>query len=248
MKHFLSITICLFFTIGVKANWGKSIPGYLGNRNVISLNILPNISSEAHNLPMMNLLIERATSRNTSYSFSFGHKIAIAKDYAINQFNRDLEVYYDGKPIDTYFYGELKYRQNQLTISRTSYLSKYGSIAPLGKFIRLGYTLNIYKIIEDNMDYSLYSTTYQTVKFKNTENDFKARSFGVVNLEFGSMRFLSKQLFLRKAIAFNFPLNYLAKSTGAAFNNINDHNESKLALYIAKTQMFNFSFGIGYAF
>ena len=248
MKHLLTISIFLIFTTGIKANSGKSIPGYLGNRNVVSLNILPNISLQAHNFPMMNLSIERATSRKTSYSLSFGHKIAIVKDYSINQFSRDLQVIYDGKPTYTNLDGELKYRQSQLTISRISYLSKYGSIAPMGKFIRFGYTLNLYKIIEDNMDYSLYTEFYQTVRFKNPENDFKTLNFGVLNLEFGSMRFLSRQLFVRKAMAFNFPLNYLGKFSGNTFNNINNHNESKLALYIAKTQMLNISLGIGYAF
>ncbi|HEY1046325.1 MAG TPA: hypothetical protein VGF79_07795, partial [Bacteroidia bacterium] len=204
-----------------------------------------------NNLPMMNVSFEKATSRKSSITFSFGFKSGIVTESDYDRFksrSNKLMVVYNGDETLTFFNGDVRYNQSYFSLSKTFYLLRYGSIAPQGKFIRYGFSLHSYKINKDMMTYSYYDDQDQKISFSHPVDNYKSKKLGFINFEFGSMRFISKNFFIRKAVAFNLPLNFWRTTGNKTFNSIEDFNETNLGYFISNTQKINFSLGLGFAF
>lgn len=249
-KVIITFIWVIFNCIQLHADSGKSIPGYLGSKNTLCFSIMPNIYPTFNNLPMMSITYERVLTRKSCISIAYGYKSGKINETDYSKFEshkNDLMVIYDGSEALTFYKGYITYSQKQYSISKTNYILRLGSIAPQGKFIRYGFTLNEYRIQSDSMTYSMYGNN-KTLYFKAPSSDYKTKRLGFINFEYGSTRFVSKNIFIRKAIAFNLPLNFWETTSFKVYNNIEDFNESNLGSFISQTQKLNLTLGIGIAF
>lgn len=251
-RVFLILLIALPFSAWSQK--GKSIPGYLGQRNTISLSLVPNIApgqfiQQLIN-PALSISYERATSRRNSFYCSIssmtGYFDADVLDNYMDQQHDRLYVKVNGSSaLIGGSDGTLTYNVKTISIDRGYYHSKSGSIAPQGKSFRLGLTYNMFKVTSDDLE---YHTEHGAISFKNPNNDYKRHGMFSFNMEFGSRRFLTKHLFFRKSVSFNIPFNLWTAVRNTTFNNIEDFNETHLAFFVSKTQTLNVSIGIGAAF
>jgi len=255
MRKLLSISILSLLPLTIWSQSGKSIPGYLGSRNALSLNIAPNVIPNDQFIqqlidPTVSISYERATSRRNSFFLSIGTCTGsfngdVPYNYLLNQHNK-LYVKVNGTPtriglIDSL----LLYNVKTISIGRCYYHLKSGSIAPQGKSLRLGLTYNIYKVLKDDL---VYHTETGGITFMNPNNSYKSHGMLSFNMEFGSRRFITKHLFFRKSFSVNIPFNLWTAVRNQTFNNIEDFNETHLAFFISKVQTVNFSIGVGAAF
>lgn len=256
MRKSLSIMLISLLPAIAWGQSGKSIPGYLGSRNTISLSITPNIVpgdlyffQQLIN-PALSISYERATNRRNSFYCSVSTMTGyfdaeVLDNYLSNQHDK-LYVKVNGTPTQIGgFDGSLVYNVKTITIGRGYYHLKSGSIAPQGKSFRMGLNYNIFKVVSDELE---YHAEYGAISFKNPNNDYKARGIFSFNMEFGSRRFITRHLFFRKSFSLNIPSSLWVAVRNKTFNNIEDFNETHLAFFISKVQTLNVSIGIGAAF
>jgi len=236
----------------------KSIPGFLGSRNAVSVEVMPNFALSEQMLqqflsPAIGLTFERAMSRRGSLSISIGHSSGVLNEYAYMGFresqyrNNSLYVYIADEPKKVFSLdGWMHYRNNYVTVAKSYYRLKSGSIAPQGKFLKLGLTYQIFKITKEDFDYTIDDGSYS--KRKNPGKQYKSLNMASFMIEFGSKRFISKHLFFQKAFSLNIPGNLWTTSRGKTYYNIDDYNETNLAFFLSKSQIFNFSLAFGAAF
>lgn len=256
MRKLLLISLISSLYPTVWAQSGKSIPGYLGSRNALSLNLAPNVvlpfDQFLNNFitPALSISYERATSRRNSFYLSASTQLNIIDsdlmdNYLGNQRDK-LFVKVNGSQTQIGgFGGYLLYNVKTLSIGRGYYHLKSGSLAPQGKSFRIGLTYNIFKVISDSLQ---YHGEIGGLSFNNPNNDYKSHGMLSLNMEFGSRRFIGKHLFFRKSFSFNIPFNLWTAVRNKTFNNIEDFNETYVAFYNSKVQTVNVSIGIGVAF
>jgi hypothetical protein len=254
MKLKSILTYFCFLSCGlVNAQAEKSIPGFLGSRNAVCIKVMPNIAFdhmfESQLLsPSINLNIERAISRRGSLTFSIGkaNNIITAGSYDrfTNVKNRLVVSSKNASVKVDRLDGEVQYSNTYFSIAKSYYNLQSGSIAPQGKYFKVGYTLNLLKIKKDNLTYILEYGGSLT----HTDGKYKTRSLGSLNMETGSKRFISRHLFFQKAFAINIPFQFWGISRNNTFFNVEDYNESNLIAVVSVVQTLNVSLAFGYAF
>ena len=238
----------LLLTIIGFANNGKSVPGYLGSKNAVSLKFQSNVAVSDDFLsqllrPSVGATYERVINRRSSLSLGFGNSKNRIYDYAYYPFldNRYNDLILDNTNSYTSLDGYVSYNNTYFNVSKSYYNLASGSIAPMGFYTKIGYTLNFQKITKDAMTYYIGANP-------NGNSLYKTQRTSSLNLEFGSNRFINKNIFIQKSIAFNLPFNFWSTSRDNVFNNIEDFNETYLNFYLSKARTFNISIGIGAAF
>jgi hypothetical protein len=253
----LKITFILFFIACFYAKAQKSIPGYLGSRNLLSVKYMPDLyignDGPATILrifnPTIGVTYERAMSRKTSLSFSAGrmNSMVYAGEYDNFRESRrnDLFVTIDKQPVKVdKLKGFVRYRNNYFSVSKSYYRLRSGSIAPQGKFLKIGFTLNNSKIRTDSLTYTLSNKN----TINNNGKSYQGLTLTSFHIEFGAKRFIGKHLFIQKSVAFNIPFNFWDTTRSKYYYNIEDYNETHLAYYLSRKQTLNFSLAIGAAF
>lgn len=236
---------------GLQAQNGKSIPGYFGARNAVSFVVSPNVSLSERLFdrllnPYLGVNLERAINRRSSINIGFGTNSSWFNGYDYYRFTdyAEADLYLEGNSVGE-FSGKLFYSNHYFSVSKSFYFLGAGSIAPQGKYFKMGLNWNFYKITKDQMGYYVYS---KSKTYSNPDSDFKTRTLGSFNMELGSKRFIGKNLFLQTAIAFNTPLNFWSTESGYDYRNINDFNESFIGYKLGYIQTCNISVSLGYAF
>jgi hypothetical protein len=247
-----TIFILCFLSLAAYLPGQKSIPGYKGSVNAVSFRVMPVLFNiEQIIYPNIGFEYERAISRKTSITVSAGIAPGIMDGSQLRLFDnqRPLRVSYNGveRNIST-FTGSINYNNNFVSVSKAFYMLKSGSIAPQGKYLRMGLTLNQLKIKKENNTYGFIDNKSYTTFKNNTGVTYKSMNLTSFNLEFGSKRFISKSIFYQKSLAFNVPFNFWSASRNKTYYNIEDYNENALVMYISKIQTLNCSLSIGMAF
>ena len=234
----------------------KSVPGFLGSRNAVSIKVMPNLTFDSEfftQLVTPNILIsyERAISRRSSFTICAGQTRSLFGDDAVLRFRNSrrnkLYITKAGKPVLVSDHeGYMRYRNTTLSIAKSYYSLKKGSIAPQGKFFKLGLTLNLIKLERDSFSYQLQGETDRVYNPGNTT--YNTMSMGSANFEFGSKRFISNHLFFQKGFAINIPFNVWMTSRNHSYYNIDDYNETNLYFLTSVVQTLNVSLAFGYAF
>jgi hypothetical protein len=255
MKQLLLITIIAVWNPCAAQN-NKSIPGFLGSRNAVSIKLQPNFAPGAliQQLlsPTIGVTYERALSRRGSISVSAGMGAGTYNEEAFFGFDdRGNEIYMlDQAAQEEHrvlgYTGWITYKNSYISLSKSYYMLQTGSIAPQGKSFKFGLTYNFFRITDEDMEYLVEDDNLSRIK--NPDKDYKTLRLLSFNVEFGSKRFFSKHLFFSKSFALNIPGNFWSTSSGKTFNNIDDFQETHLAFFFSKVQTFNFSFGLGAAF
>jgi hypothetical protein len=241
------LLICFSLNLLSFANNGKSIPGYLGSKNAAAIKIQPNFALSENLLrqlirPSIGLTYERVINRRSSFTIGFGSSKNSIGDSAYYPFeDRGNYLILDNSVYPSSYYGYINYNNTYLSISKSYYNLLSGSIAPMGFYTKIGYTLNLQKITEDNLSYKIGPNP-------NGNSQYKTQYTSSFNLEFGSKRFINKNIFIQKSIAFNLPFNFWSTSNYHNYNNIEDYNETNLNFYLSKARTLNLSIGVGAAF
>ncbi len=233
----------------------KSVPGYLGSRNLVGIKVMPNISFDEMFvnqllLPSINLNYEWVQSRRGSVSFSAGqaNNILYEEHYARFRGNENtLFVTVNNKLVKVKeYHGQLNYNNTYFSVSKSFYNLRSGSIAPQGKYFKMGLTINLMRIKKDQFEYTVEDN--KSTKFTNPNETFKTLKLGSFNMEFGAKRFMGKHIFIQKALAVNMPFNFWTSSTSHAYYNLEDYNETNLIYAVSVAQTLNLSLALGYAF
>jgi hypothetical protein len=241
------LLICFSLNLLSFANNGKSNPGYLGSKNAVSFKIQPNFATSEDVIrqlirPSLGLTYERVINRRSSFTIGFGNSKNSISAYAYYPFeDKGNYLILDNSVYPSSYYGYINYNNTYLSISKSYYNLLSGSIAPMGFYTKIGYTLNLQKITEDNLSYKIGPNP-------NGNSQYKTQYTSSFNLEFGSKRFINKNIFIQKSIAFNLPFNFWSTSNYHNYNNIEDYNETNLNFYLSKARTLNLSIGIGAAF
>jgi len=245
-KKFI-LLICFSSGLFSFANNGKSVPGYLGSKNAASIKIQPNFATSEDILrqllrPSLGVTFERVINRRSSFTIAFGNsKNSISANAYYPFEDRGNYLILDNSVYKSYYEGYLNYNNTYLSISKSYYNLLSGSIAPMGFYTKIGYTLNLQKITKDNL-------TYKIGPNPNGNSQYKTQYTSSINLEFGSKRFINKNIFIQKSVAFNLPFNFWTTSNYENYNNIEDYNETNLNFYLSKARTLNISIGVGAAF
>jgi hypothetical protein len=245
-KKFI-LLICFSSSLFSFANNGKSIPGYLGSKNAASIKIQPNFATSEDILrqllrPSLGVTFERVVNRRSSFTIAFGNSkntISSSSYYPFIE-NKNNRLAFSNTAYSSPIEGSVDYRNTYFSIAKSYYNLASGSLAPLGFYTKIGYTLNLQKIIKDNMRYEIGNNP-------NGASLYQTQYTSSLNLEFGSKRFISKNIFIQKSVAFNLPFNFWTTSN-TRFLNIEDFNETNLNFYLSKARTLNISIGIGAAF
>jgi hypothetical protein len=251
-KVFNLLTLTFICISSALAESGKSVPGYFGARNAASLFVNPNISVgeklvERLFKPDIGLSFERAVNRRASYTIAVGTNSGYFDE---NDYFRFFELLNNRIVIDNKelyeIQGKIHYSNKFVSISKSFYSLRSGSIAPQGKYFKLGLKWNFFKITKDDLNYQMYDNV--TSWYRNPETDFKTRILGTITSEFGAKRFLTKNIYVQRSIAFNLPLNFWLTGNYSSYENMNDYNESFLGYRLSYMQTFSFNISLGYAF
>lgn len=243
--------LCLLIGIS-SVNWchatdsEKSIPGYMGARNTLCLKVMPDIPLKNNILlplthPSFVLSLERATNMKNSLVLSAGMTNGVLEPASYNLFNNKLNNHLEGV---SSMQGNLYYSNMFFSYSKSYYNSESGSIAPQGKYTRIGPTIGLVRIVKNDFTYRNNKDSLVELGPEVYKNIFVA-SFGI---EFGSKRFIYKKLFVNKSIAFNIPFTFWRAKKNRTFTNAADYHMSNLDYYLHRVQTINVSLGIGIAF
>ena len=245
-RNFL-LFICLLLGINTHAFGGKSIPGYLGAKNAVALKIQSNLATSEDFLlqllrPSIGISYERVLSRRGSITLGFGNSKNTIYSSSYYPFleNKNNRLAFTNTAYSSPIEGSVEYRNTYFSIAKSYYNLASGSLAPLGFYTKIGYTLNLQKIIKDKMRYEIGSNP-------NGVSLYQTQYTSSLNIEFGSKRFISKNIFIQRSIAFNVPFNFWTTSN-TRFLNIEDFNETNLNFYLSKARTLNVSIGVGAAF
>ncbi|MDP2174515.1 MAG: hypothetical protein Q8K70_01250 [Bacteroidota bacterium] len=259
MKKVYILFILSLILCQINANTYKSVPGYLNQRNTISLGIRPNITiSDGESIipnlfqPSFELTYDRVLSRRSTVSLTIGRQsFTVLSTNSINNFRskrNSLNIYYDNELVELNISdGTLNFANNYFNISKTYFMTTRGAIAPYGKYFKMGFTNNYFRIKKDNLKY-FANTNSKFVFVSNPDNDFITQMLGAFNFELGVKKFYGKHFFINKAIAFNFPFNFWTSTRFVNYNNMSSYHEAYLRRYIANIHTLNINFAVGYAF
>lgn len=260
IKKLIGLT-AIIFTINFCNAQYKSVPGYMGVKNCVSLgtkhHIIFNDENFIQNLvfqPSIELTFDRTLNRRSSIGLTFGnHNFTIKGNSAMAkfEFRSNLIIDVDGEAVTAFTLdkGNTKFTNNYFTFFKTYFMKKRGAIAPMGKYFKLGVTANFYKIKEDNNIYNYQDpNTEKQEEFKNSNTTWNTEQLYVANFEFGNRTFLSNNIFFNKSIGLNFPVNFYTTVHERFYQNESDYNEQFVKYYFTRMQAFNLNFSLGYAF
>jgi hypothetical protein len=238
---FLAIVIA---PLAIKAQTGKSIPGFLGSKNCISLTAKANFNPNSDLFlqlfsPSKGLQFERVTSRRGSVSFGYTNQNVTIDEYSYDAFH------YKDNDLNIPGWNSYNMTEKHFFIAKSYYHLGLGSIAPQGAYLRFKYNLYWQKITHDNMDYGNGVTTK---KNPNGNTLYKTQNTSSVGIEFGRKRFINKNIFIEKSVAFNFPSNFWHTSSDTPYSSIEDFNETHMNYYMSKNRTVQFQLSIGAAF
>jgi hypothetical protein len=253
MNKFIALLLIVIAPNAIIAQNGKSIPGFLGSKNCISLtaqaNVNPNMDFFLQLFsPSKGIQFERVTSRRGSVSFGYTNQNITIDEYSFDAFHykdNDLFVPAWNSYGYTSYKGRISFAENHFFIAKTYYHLALGSIAPQGAYMRFKYNLHWQKVTNDEMEYGNGVTTK---KNPNGNSLYKTQNTSSFGLEFGRKRFFNKNLFIEKSVAFNLPNNFWHTSSDTKYSSIEDFNETHMNYYMSKNRTVQFHLSVGLAF
>lgn len=255
IKH---IPFILLFSIPSFVIGQKSIPGYLGKKNCLSLNYIggivkkdPLVSHDQYysQNPNLQITFERVLNRKKTILLSVSNGgFRVDNEYLYDLFDNDGIIHDDGK-FYTIYDGVIDFNVTSFHLSCQVYFRNNGAVAPLGKYFVYGLSQSIINIKEVDVLYSMNSST--RVKLPNITHT--STSLSTFFIGFGSKRFIDNSIFINKMIQFNLPLNFYTPQLEERFMLANviprGDLENKIAkLAFSRQNTLNFSIGIGAAF
>ena len=253
MNKSLSILLLCLLPYFANAQYGKSVPGFLGAKNCISISLQPNINPSVDLLnqlvhPGKGLQYEIVTSRRGSVSVGYTVQNIKIDEYSYEAFDykdNDLSIPNFNIYDRTRYEGTIDINEKHFFIAKTYYHLSMGSIAPQGGYIRFKYNMYSQKITDDQMEYS-----NGTVHKKNPNGAalYKTQNMSSVGIELGRKRFINKNIFIEKSVAFNLPNNFWSTSSDQIYRNIEDFNETHMNYYMSKNRTLQFHISLGFAF
>ncbi len=249
------IPLILLFTIQGFVLGQKSIPGYLGKKNCLSINYIGGIVKRDYvsttdgyfsKKPNLQLTFERVLNRKKTILLSVSNGgFRVDNEYLFDIFNSNM-VRHNGK---SYYVdqGLIDFNVTSFHLSSQVYFRSNGSVAPLGKYFVYGLSHSIINIKEVELLYRDYnSPATQLPKINHSSISLSTFFIG-----FGSKRFIDNTIFINKMLQFNLPLNFYSPpaeqgSLIATPRSALENNIAKFAF--SRQNTLNFSVGIGAAF
>jgi len=150
MNKFIALLFIVIAPNAIIAQNGKSIPGFLGSKNCISLtaqaNVNPNMDFFLQLFsPSKGIQFERVTSRRGSVSFGYTNQNITIDEYSFDAFQyKDNDLFVPAWNSNGYtsYKGRISFAENHFFIAKTYYHLALGSIAPQGAYMRFKYNLH----------------------------------------------------------------------------------------------------------
>jgi hypothetical protein len=252
------IPLILLFSIQGFVLGQKSIPGFLGKKNCLSINYIGGIVKKdplvSHGQyytqnPNLQITFERVLNRKKTILFSVSNGgFRVDNEYLFDIFDSEA-IREKGK---TYFIdengGKIDFNVTSFHLSSQVYFRNNGAVAPLGKYFVYGLSHSIINIKEVNL---LYSENYTIPSVKLTKIDRTSTSLSTFFIGFGSKRFIDNNIFINKMIQFNLPLNFYTPNVNQ-YSNIptlrGDLENNIVKFAFSRQNTLNFSVGVGAAF
>jgi hypothetical protein len=251
------IPFILIISIPVFLIGQKSIPGYLGKKNCLSLNYIggivkkdPFVSHDQYysQNPNLQITFERVLNRKKTILLSVSNGgFRVDNEYLYDIFDGDA-VKYNNK---NYYInsGMIDFKVTTIQLSSQVYFRGNGAIAPLGKYFAYGFSQSFINIKEVNLFY----TDYNSSPIKLPKTTHTTTSLSTFFIGFGSKRFLDNNIFINKMIQFNLPFNlyspplepYQVVPTPVLRSDL-ENDIVKFAF--SRQNTLNFTLGIGAAF
>lgn len=251
------IPLILLFSIPSFVIGQKSIPGYLGKKNCLSINYIGGIVKRDYlsttdgyfsKKPNLQLTFERVLNRKKTILLSVSNGgFRVDNEYLFDIFDSE-DVRHNNKTYYVYE-GLIDFNVTSIHLSSQVYFRGNGAVAPLGKYFTYGFSHSIINIKEVELLYSDYnSPPTQLPKLNHTSTSLSTFFIG-----FGSKRFIDNSIFINKMIQFNLPFNFYTPNI-ASYQSIPqptlrgelENNIAKFAF--SRQNTLNFSLGIGAAF
>ena len=249
------IPLILLFTIQGFVLGQKSIPGYLGKKNCLSINYIGGIVKRDYlsttdgyfsKKPNLQLTFERVLNRKKTILLSVSNGgFRVDNEYLFDLFNNNM-VRQSGK---SYYVdqGLIDFNVTSFHLSSQVYFRGNGAVAPLGKYFTYGFSHSIINIKEVELLYSDYnSPPTQLPKLNHTSTSLSTFFIG-----FGSKRFIDNTIFINKMIQLNLPFNFYSPPSeqGSLIAIPRVDLENSIAKFaFSRQNTLNFSLGIGAAF
>ena len=252
------LPLILLFTIQGFVFGQKSIPGYLGKKNCLSLNYIGGIVKKdplvSHGQyysqnPNIQITFERVLNRKKTILLSVSNGgFRVDNEYLFDIFDSEAIKEKDKRYFIDENGGKIDFNVTSFHLSSQVYFRNNGAVAPLGKYFAYGFTHSIINIKEVNL---LYSENYTMPSVKLAKIDHTSTSLSTFFIGFGSKRFLDNNIFINKMIQFNLPFNFYTPNvnqyvTTPTLRGDLENNIAKFAF--SRQNTLNFSLGIGAAF
>jgi hypothetical protein len=249
------IPLILLFSIQGFVLGQKSIPGFLGKKNCLSINYIGGIVKKdplvSHGQyysqnPNLQITFERVLNRKKTILFSVSNGgFRADNEYLYDLFDGNM-VRSNGK---SYYVDEglIDFNVTSFHLSCQVYFRNNGAVAPLGKYFVYGLSQSIINIKEVDLYYRDYSSPpVKLPKIAHTSTSLSTFFIG-----FGSKRFIDNNIFINKMIQFNLPLNFYSPplEQGSFIAIPRSDLEKSIAKFaFSRQNTLNFSVGVGAAF
>ena len=249
------IPLILLFSIQGFVLGQKSIPGYLGKKNCLSVNYIGGLFKRGYlsttdgyfsKKPNLQLTYERVLNRKKTILLSVSNGgFRVDNEYLFDLFNSE-DIRHNNKTYYVYE-GLIDFNVTSIQLSSQVYFRGNGSIAPLGKYFAYGFSHSFINIKEVD----LYYTDYNSPVTKLPSIVHSTTSLSTFFIGFGSKRFIDNSIFINKMIQFNLPFNFYTPNvnqyvTTPTLRGDLENNIVKFAF--SRQNTLNFSIGVGAAF
>ncbi len=252
------IPLILLFSIQGFILGQKSIPGYLGKKNCLSLNYIVGIVKKdplvSHGQyfsqnPNLQITFERVLNRKKTILLSVSNGgFRVDNEYLFDIFDSE-DIKYNNKSYYVYE-GLIDFNVTSIQLSSQVYFRNNGAVAPLGKYFAYGLSHSFINIKESK----LYYTDYNSNPILLPKITYTSTSLSTFFIGFGSKRFIDNSIFINKMIQFNLPLNFYSPPV-EDYQSINpsqtlrgDLENNIVKFAFSRQNTLNFSLGIGAAF
>lgn len=251
-KH---ISFLLFLSLPIFLFGQKSIPGFLGKRNLVSLNYIggivkkdpfTNYNQYYTQNPNLQLSYERVLNRKKSILLSISHGgFKVSNSYLYDIYSLE-KIIQNGKAYEIYD-GTIDFNVTSFHLSSHIYMRNKGALAPLGKYFVYGFSHSLINIKKTDLLY--YDNSNNPLKLPNISHS--SISLNTFFIGFGSKRFISNNIFINKMIQFNLPLNFYSSTFNTDYitpvQRVDlENNIAKFAF--SRQNTLNFSIGVGTTF
>jgi hypothetical protein len=253
------IPLILLFSIQGFVLGQKSIPGYLGKKNCLSVNFIGGLFKRGYlsttdgyfsKNPNLQLTYERVLNRKKTILLSVSNGgFRVDNEYLFDIF--DSEAIKDKNNKSYYVYeGLIDFNVTSIQLSSQVYFRGNGAVAPLGKYFAYGLSHSFINIKESK----LYYTDYNSNPILLSKITYTSTSLSTFFIGFGSKRFIDNSIFINKMIQFNLPLNFYSPPV-EDYQSINpsqtlrgDLENNIVKFAFSRQNTLNFSLGVGAAF